>query len=88
MWQVGMTYPAQVIVAHATEDPIVPFEAAKKLYEANKFTFEAVTYQKHNLMLLAHEGRLRNMVRAAYQISQNLTADEDGEEEAGTKKES
>jgi len=81
MWRVDMKHPEQVIVAHATEDPIVPFKEAKETYEANKFTFEPVTYPKHNLMLLAKEGRLRNMVRAAYQISQNVTVDEDDEVE-------
>ena len=62
-------------------------------YEANNFTLEAITWPKHNLQILAKDGRLANMVRAVHQIAENLKkddqddepgTDEEGEEEQGT----
>jgi hypothetical protein len=93
MWHLELKRPKQILVVHATDDPISDFKEAKVTYEANNFTLEAITWPKHNLQILAKDGRLANMVRAVHQIAENLKkddqddepgTDEEGEEEQGT----
>lgn len=72
MWHLHLKRPEQVLVAHATNDPISDFTEAKRTYEANNFTLEAIDWPKHNLQILAKDGRLANMVRAVHQIAENL----------------
>jgi|EP01043_Picozoa_sp_COSAG02_P041798 hypothetical protein len=93
MWHLELKRPKQVLVVHATDDPISDFKEAKATYEANNFTLEAITSRRHDMQILAKDGRLANMVHAVHQIAENLKkddqddephTDEEGEEEQGT----